>query len=62
MDIREAVRRMITFWSLLAADNPALAKSQVLPKLRLRSRERETDQHEEELHVELRSRAGLETG
>merc|ERR1712110_303681 len=49
----------LVFWSLLAADNPALAKSQVLPKLRLCSHERETDQHEEELHVELRSRAGL---
>ena len=52
---------IITFRSLLAANDPALAKAQVLPKLRLGSHERETDQHEEELHVELRSRAGLET-
>ena len=45
---------IITFRSLLAANDPALAKSQVLPKLRLGNHERETDEDEEEVHVELR--------
>ena len=50
---------IITFRSLLAANDPALGQSQVLPKLRLGSHKRETQhQHEEEVHVELRNRTG----
>ena len=52
---------IFTFRSLLAANDPALGQSQVLPKLRLGSHERETQhQHEEEVHVELQSEAELE--
>ena len=44
---------IITFWSLLATNNPALGKSQVLPKLRLCCHQAETRKQCQELHVEL---------
>jgi len=52
----------LVFWSLLSTNNPALSKSQVLPKLRLGCHKAQTRQHCQELHVELHTGAELWTG
>ena len=50
---------IITFWSLISTNNPALSKSQVLSKLRLGCNQAQTRQHYEELHIELQTGAEL---